>query len=137
MAGPHRRAGKFLPQNSRIFPLQAGRGGIAHIGIALVPVQAPEEIAFPVEIEPVGPELGRAEAEFGFHNIFFLAVLPEHGRPAGVQRRVARPPALRFGYLKRNVGVQGDGVGQNVTVRSGNLQPYPAAGALPADHRRM
>ena len=74
VGGAHRVALQFPFQNPGILPLQALRRGIADIGIALVPVQSPEEKLLPVEVEAVGPEFRRPIAESHF--------LPVQHRPA-------------------------------------------------------
>ena len=63
VAGAHRIAVQLLLENAGILPLQGFGGCVADVGEALVPVQAPQEAFFPIEIKTVGPELGGTETE--------------------------------------------------------------------------
>ena len=74
VGGTHRVALQLLLQDPGVLPLQTLRRGVADIGIALVPVQPPEEKLLPVEIEAVGPEFRRSVAKAHF--------LPVQHRPA-------------------------------------------------------
>ncbi len=91
--GAHRVALQLLLQNPGVLPLQALRGGIADIGIALVPVQAPEEGFLPVEIEAVRLEFRRPVAEAHFLPVQHRPALQQFC-PQGVQLGRFRRPGL-------------------------------------------
>ena len=90
MRSTHSGATQFLFQNPGILTLEALRCRISHIGIALMPVQTPEEYFLPVQIKSITVELGYAEAEFYFPYIGYGTVL--QGHPAGVTIRILQGP---------------------------------------------
>ena len=96
VGGAHGVAAQLLLQNPGILPLQGGRGGVAHVGVALVPVQTPQESLFAVEIEPVCTELGGAEAHLCFLHVHDLADF-QQGHPAVVENGPLRVPGLDHG----------------------------------------
>ena len=63
VAGAHGGAVQLFLQNAGILPLQAFRGGVADIRVALVSVQAAQKGLFAVEVKAVRPELRRAETK--------------------------------------------------------------------------
>ena len=93
VGGADRVAAQLLLQDPGVLPLQPFRRSVAHIGIALVPVQPPEEDLLPVEVEAVRPELGSAEAEFHLLHVQ-CHVVPAQGHPAGVADGMLRVPGL-------------------------------------------
>ena len=63
VAGAHGIAAQVLFDELGIQPLQAVRHGVALIGVALVPVDAPQHHPLAVQVQATGHELDRAEAE--------------------------------------------------------------------------
>ena len=59
----HRRAAELFLQYPRVLALERLGRGVAHVGIALVTVQAAEEHTLAVEIKPAAAEFRRAKAE--------------------------------------------------------------------------
>ena len=59
----HRRAAELFLQYPRVLALERLGRGVAHVGIALVTVQAAEEHALAVEIKTAAAEFRRAKAE--------------------------------------------------------------------------
>ena len=92
----HRHAGKLLPQNPRVLPLEPLRNGVAHIRPALVPVQSPQESFLPVQVEAVRLEFGGTEAHLDLPRIHHPADF-QQGHPAGVENGMLRVPALDAG----------------------------------------
>jgi len=96
VAGAHGIAAQLLLQDAGILPLQALRGGIADIRVALMPVQTPQKGLFPVQIEAVRPENRRAEAETGLAHVQRLPLFIQQLRHAGIEHRCFRCPGCRI-----------------------------------------
>ena len=107
VAGADRVAAQLLLQNAGILPLHGFRGGVAHIGEALMAVEAPQEGLFAVEIKPVPPEFRRAETEGGAAAIQLAAIGGQQYRGAGVQRGAFRVPRGGVGHLGGKAGFSG------------------------------
>ena len=103
VAGTHRVAAQLLLQNTGILPLQAFRRRIADIGIALVPVQAPQERLFPVQIEAIRLKNRRAEAETGLPDVQNFPLFIQQRCLAAVQHRIIRRPGHRLRILQNGV----------------------------------
>ena len=67
--GAHGSALQLLLEDARVLALQMLGRGVADVGVVLVAVQAAQEELFAVEIEAVGLEDGRTEAEFFLHTV--------------------------------------------------------------------
>ena len=86
----------LLLQDAGILPLQALRGGIADIRVALMPVQTSQKGLFPVQIEAVRPENRRAEAETGPAHVQRLPLFIQQLRHASIEHRCFRCPGCRI-----------------------------------------
>ena len=102
MAGAHRVALELVLENLRVVALDRGGHGVAHIGVALVPVQAPDFQLLPVEEEAVLRKPGGAEAEADPLHI-------QHS-PGGVLQR--RLQGVEGGAVGRPGLRAGDGAGE-------------------------
>ncbi len=128
MGGAHGVAGQLLLQDTRILKLQVRGGGVADVGIALVPVQAPQEALLPVEVEAVGLKFDGAEAHAVLHPVEKAALSVQQLRPAGVELGLFRAPALGPG------DADGEAVPAQLTgedlIAVQNAQPRPGVVAL-------
>ena len=97
VGGAHGGAAQLLLQDAGVLPLEALRRGVADVGIALVPVQAPEIALLPVEEEALGPKLHRAEAKEGLLRIQHPAALVQQLRPGQIALGLFRAPGLHPG----------------------------------------
>ena len=88
-----------MAQNSCVLPLQMLRGGVADIGVALVPVQPPEEGLFPVEIKAVCLKFNAAEAEALPHPVNDCAAFIQQLRHAGIERGTVTVPESGCRYV--------------------------------------
>ena len=73
--GPGDDTAQLLLQNPGILPLELFRNCVAHIRIALMSVQAPEEYLFSVEPEFIGEPFDGPEAEFDLLPVQHKAIL--------------------------------------------------------------
>ena len=101
-----------------------------------MPIQAPEEVFFPIEIEAVGGELRRAETEV---HLFFIqnATAIQKAHPAEIQVGVLRPPGAGVDALGRDVVFPAAGVPQLLAGRreDGNIDIAGEAVGLHLDFR--
>ena len=100
VGGADRVAAQLLLKDTGILPLKALGGGVAHVGIALMPVQTPHEGLLSVQVQAVGPEFHGAEAEFDAAGVQDAAVLLQ-GHPADVAHGPHGVPGLHPGAGKR------------------------------------
>ena len=109
VGGAHGVAGQLLFQNPGILPLKAFRGGVAHVGPALVPVQPSQEGAPAVQVEAVGLEFHHPEAHLLLPHVHDLADF-QQGHPAGIEHRVLRIPRPDSRALDGDDAVGGEGL---------------------------
>ena len=92
VAGANSVTAQLLLQNAGVLPLEVLRGGIAHVRIALVAVQPPQEGLFAVEIEAVRRKPRGAEAERRLLPIQLRPVRGQQPDGAAVQDGALRVP---------------------------------------------
>ena len=100
--GTHGVAAQLVFQNLRVEPLHGARHGVAHIGVALVAVEAAQLHLFPVEIKSVRAPLCLAETEARLHAVEQRIAVPQLGHE-GIEIRRVNVPALRVRNVKREL----------------------------------
>ena len=126
VGGAHGVAGQLPFQNSGILPLKALRGGVAHIGPALVPVQSPQKGALAVEVKAVGLEFHHPEAYLLLPHVHDLADF-QKGHPAGVEHRVAGIPGPDTGALDGDHAIGGEGLAYDAPLTPQQLHQQQTA----------
>ena len=94
VAGAHRVALELVLENLGVVALDRGGHGIAHVGVALVPVQAPDFQLLSVEVEAVLLKPGGAEAEAHLLHVQHIAGGVLQGRLQGVEGGAVGRPGL-------------------------------------------
>ena len=132
VGSPDDNTTQFLFQDPGILPLEALRCGITHIGIALMPVQTPEECFLAVQIEAVGLELRRTEANLCLPGIQHHAVFAQQCHPAGIPVGIFnRPGSCPVVYQTHRACGSRAGLGQNgFFFRIDQLDPVGAVSPI-------
>ena len=100
VGGAHHIQAQLLPQDLRVPLLHIVGHGVAHIGIGLMPVQAPEGQLFPIEEEALRAEFRIPEAEAHAALVQLLSRSVQQHRRQGIEVRLLRAPALRAGAVQ-------------------------------------